>query len=57
MKIKRSMVLVSNDPLSIEKALKISFNRFSEEIKSFGLQDEISLSMVSDIGRSDAAPL
>ncbi len=57
MKIKRSMVLVSNDPLSIEKGAEDIFNRFSEEIKSFGLQDEISLSMVSDIGRSDAAPL
>lgn len=57
MKIKRSMVLVSNDPLSIEKGAEDIFNRFAEEIKSFGLQDEISLSMVSDIGRSDAAPL
>jgi NADP-reducing hydrogenase subunit HndC len=57
MKIKRSMVLVSNDPLSIEKGAEDVFKRFSEEIKSFGLQDEISLSMVSDIGRSVAAPL
>ena len=57
MKIKRSMVLVSNDPLSIEKGAEKVFARLSEEIKSFKLEDEISLSMVSDIGRNDASPL
>jgi NADP-reducing hydrogenase subunit HndC len=57
MKIKRSMVLVSNDPLSMERGASEVFSHLSQEIKSFGLEDEISLSMVSDIGRSDAAPL
>ena len=57
MKIKRSMVLVSNDPLSIEKGAEKVFARLSEEIKAFKLEDEISLSMVSDIGRNDASPL
>ncbi|MBM3136945.1 MAG: NADH-quinone oxidoreductase subunit NuoF [Chloroflexi bacterium] len=57
MKIKRSMVLVSNDPLSLERGATEVFSQLSQEIKSFGLEDEISLSMVSDIGRSDAAPL
>ena len=57
MKIKRSMVLVSNDPFSIEKGAEEVFSRLSEEIKSFNLEDEISLSMVSDIGQNDAAPL
>ena len=57
MKIKRSMVLVSNDPLSIEKGAEKVYARLSEEIKLFKLEDEISLSMVSDIGRNDASPL
>lgn len=57
MKVKRSMVLVSNDPLSIEKGAEKVFARLSEEIKSFKLEDEISLSMISDIGRNDASPL
>jgi NADP-reducing hydrogenase subunit HndC len=57
MKIKRSMVLVSNDPFSIEKGADKVFARLSEEIKAFKLEDEISLSMVSDIGRNDASPL
>jgi len=57
MKIKRSMVLVSNDPQSIEKGAEKVFARLSEEIKAFKLEDEISLSMVSDIGRNDASPL
>ncbi|MCJ7518958.1 MAG: NADH-quinone oxidoreductase subunit NuoF [Anaerolineaceae bacterium] len=57
MKIKRSMVLVSNDPFSIEKGAEKVYARLSEEIKSFKLEDEISLSMVSDIGRNDASPL
>jgi NADP-reducing hydrogenase subunit HndC len=57
MKIKRSMVLVSNDPHSVENGADQVFQRFSEELKSFKLEDEISLSTVSDIGRSDAAPM
>jgi NADP-reducing hydrogenase subunit HndC len=57
MKIKRSMVLVSNDPLSIEKGAEKVYSRLAEEIKAFKLEDEISLSMVSDIARNDASPL
>jgi len=57
MRIKRSMVLVSNDPLSIERGAEQIYQRISEELKSYQLEDEISLSMVSDIGRSDASPL
>jgi NADP-reducing hydrogenase subunit HndC len=57
MKIKRSMVLVSNDPLSIEKGAEKVYARLAEEIKAFKLEDEISLSMVSDIARNDASPL
>lgn len=57
MRIKRSMVLVSNDPLSIERGAEKIYERFSQELKSYQLEDEISLSMVSDIGRNDASPL
>lgn len=57
MKIKRSMVLVSNDPHSLENGAEEVFSRLSAEIKSFNLEDEISLSMVSDIRRNNASPL
>lgn len=57
MKIKRSMVLVSNDAHSLEKGAEEVYARLSEEIKSFHIDDEISLAMVSDIGRNDASPL
>lgn len=57
MKIKRAMVLVSNDPHSLEKGAEEVYKRLAVEIKSRGLDDEISLSMVSDIARSDASPL
>ncbi len=57
MKIKRSMVLVSNDPHSIEKGADKVYQRLADEIKAFNLNEEISLSMVSDIERSDASPM
>ena len=53
----RSMVLVSSDPLSLERGAKKVFARLQKEISSFGLDDEISLSMVGDLGRHDAAPI
>ena len=57
MKTKRSMVLVSNDPHSLEKGAEEVYQRLSKEIEAFKLVDEISLSMVSDIERSDASPM
>ena len=53
----RSMVLVSSDPLSLERGAKKVFSRLQKEISSFGLEKEISLSMVGDVGRNDAAPI
>ena len=53
----RSMVLVSSDPASIEQGAKEVYQELQREINAFGLQDEISLTMVGDIGRHDAAPL
>ncbi len=57
MKIKRSMVLVSNDPLSLQRGAAEVYSRLSEEIKALNLEDEISLSMVSEIERSDVSPI
>lgn len=57
MKTPRSMVLISSDPISIERGANIIFERFEKEIKKYGLQDEISLKMVGDVGRHDAVPM
>jgi NADP-reducing hydrogenase subunit HndC len=57
MKTTRAMVLVSSDSLSLECGARAVFQKLEEEIKAFGLQDEISLTMVGDIGRHDAVPM
>jgi NADP-reducing hydrogenase subunit HndC len=57
MKPVRSMVLVSSDAQSMARGAQQVYQRLQEEIKSFGLESEISLSMVGDVGRHDAAPL
>ncbi len=57
MKAIRSMVLVSSDVASLELGAKEIYQEFQQEIQSFGLKDEISLTMVGDIGRHDAVPL
>ena len=57
MKAIRSMVLVSSDPVSIERGANEIYQSLQQEIRSFGLEDEISLTMVGDVGRHDAAPL
>jgi NADP-reducing hydrogenase subunit HndC len=57
MKTYRSMVLVSNDSESMARGAGEVYSLFEKEIKNFGLQDEISLNTVSDVGRNDALPL
>lgn len=57
MKAYRSMVLVSSDTRSLERGADEVFKALQKEIRSFGLENEISLTMVGDIGRHDAAPL
>ncbi len=57
MKAIRSMVLVSSDPSSMQHGAQEIYQHLQEEIKLFGLDREISLSMVGDIGRHDAVPL
>lgn len=57
MKSYRSMVLVSSDPLSMQRGAKEVYEKLLSEIKSKQMEEEISLSMVADIGRSDSSPL
>ena len=57
MKPYRSLVLVSSDPRSMELGAQDVFNRLQQEIKKFGMEEEISLSMVGDVGRNDASPV
>ena len=56
MKNVRAMVLVSTDPLSLERGAGEVIANFEKEIEAFGLQDEVSLSAIGDLGRSDACP-
>ena len=56
MKTKRSMVLVSNDPHSIAKGADLIFDQFKKELVSFDLHEEISLSKISNITRTDISP-
>lgn len=57
MKAYRAMVLVSSDPRSLQAGAQQVFEAFHREIKAFGLEDEISVSMVGDVGRHDIFPL
>jgi NADP-reducing hydrogenase subunit HndC len=57
MKAVRSMVLVSSDPQSIASGAEDVYKRLEQELKDFGLENEISLSMVGDVGRHDAVPM
>jgi NADP-reducing hydrogenase subunit HndC len=51
------MVLVSSDAQSIAGGAKDVYQSLQNEIKAFGLESEISLSMVGDVGRHDAVPM
>jgi NADP-reducing hydrogenase subunit HndC len=50
------MVLVSNDLISMQRGAQDVYDRLQAEIKAYGLDQEISLAMVSDVGRHDALP-
>lgn len=56
MKTIRSMVLVSSDPISMNKGAQEVYENLQTEVNSFGLQDEVSLTQVGDIGRYDSLP-
>lgn len=57
MKTIRSMVLVSSDPISMQRGAQDVFDRLQAEIKAYGLDEEVSLAMIGDVGRHDALPL
>lgn len=57
MKAVRSMVLVSSDPKSMEGGAQEVFQSLQKELRGFGLEEEISLTMVGDVGRHDAVPM
>ena len=57
MKPYRSMVLVSSDTKSLESGAQDVFRSLQEQTRALGIADEISLSMVGDVGRHDAVPL
>ncbi|WP_303774149.1 NADH-quinone oxidoreductase subunit NuoF [Anaerolinea thermophila] len=57
MKIYRSMVLISSDPKSMLYGAEEVFQRFQQEIEAKGLQDEVQVSMVGDLGRHEVHPV
>jgi NADP-reducing hydrogenase subunit HndC len=57
MKAIRSLVLVSSDPKSMERGAQEVFRRLQREIKAFGLDEEVQVTMVGDVGRHDAVPM
>ncbi len=57
MKPIRSMVLVSNDPLSVKKGAEEIFRALQAEIRSLGLIDEVKVGTIGDITDRDDLPL
>jgi hypothetical protein len=57
MKPVRSMVLISNDPISITRGSELLISRFQDEIQKHGMTDEISISLVNDLDRNDVSPV
>ncbi|HOT52451.1 MAG TPA: hypothetical protein PLH68_00450 [Anaerolineaceae bacterium] len=57
MKTYRSMVLISHDPASIQLGADAVQAAFLRELARFDLQDEVSVSLIEDIGKSFASPL
>lgn len=53
----RSMVLVSADPVSILRGARQLFQHLKDAIEEFGLGEEISITLVNDLGRHDCLPL
>jgi NADP-reducing hydrogenase subunit HndC len=57
MKAPRALVLVSNDPLSLQHGSEAVFHALQAEIRSQGLGDEIRISTLGDIAPRDDLPL
>ncbi len=57
MKITRSMVLVSSDPLSLQRGSLEIYRRFQEKLESYQLAEEVALSTITDVGNTEASPV
>jgi NADP-reducing hydrogenase subunit HndC len=57
MKIKRTMILVSNDPESVRLGANEIVQHLNEALATYGLQDEVDVSTISDVGYSNILPL
>jgi NADP-reducing hydrogenase subunit HndC len=57
MKTYRSLVLVSSDTRSMELGAQNVFQSIQHEVRRLGLENEISVTMVGDVGRHDAIPM
>jgi NADH:ubiquinone oxidoreductase subunit F (NADH-binding)/(2Fe-2S) ferredoxin len=53
----RALVLVSNDPVSIERGSEEVYRAIQAEIRSHGLWEEIKVSTISSIGERNDLPL
>jgi len=57
MKAPRALVLVSNDPASVERGSEDVFHALQAEIRGHHLQEEIKVSTISSVGERDDLPL
>ena len=57
MKATRSMVLVSSDQDSLDRGALDVFTTLQQQIAAFGLDEEISLSMISEVSKKPQNPL
>lgn len=57
MKSIRSMVLVSNDPRSVELGAEEVFRALHAEIRSLGLFDQVRIGTIGDVGEQQHLPL
>lgn len=53
----RSLVLVSSDPLSLNRGANMVFDAIRKELNRLDLTDEVAVRMVSDLGRHEIAPM
>ena len=57
MQTTRSMVLVSSDPESLDRGALDVFSTLQKQITKYGLEEEIALSMISDVSKHAMSPL
>ena len=57
MKTYRSLVLVSSDTRSMELGAQEVFESIQREVQRLGMEEEVSVTMVGDVGRHDAIPM